>query len=180
MFAEPVVFEVHVLDNELQDGAAVGRGFGGSVAEQWDGLVAADGQRADRGRDLGEQLVSPDRGNPGAQFVEIDEPPDVGRDDAGRNELHAVSLVVAAVGLEHRMLNAASDNHGVARVASRINEPEEFFWPAMRRPAPSSPNPADLLAKSVDRAIERPKLAGRRDFRQPRQLPMSAPTTRCG
>src|SRR6202000_562524 len=89
---QPCEVRVDVLDEELEDRRLVRRGLGGPLPEERHRLDAADGQRADRRRDLGEQFVRPYRGDPGDYLVEVDEAFHIGRDQAGRNESHGALL----------------------------------------------------------------------------------------
>jgi hypothetical protein len=57
--AKTFVFGVHVSDEELDDGTSIARGLGRPEPEQWDGLIATDGQSTNRCRDLSEEFIAP-------------------------------------------------------------------------------------------------------------------------
>src|SRR3954451_16228939 len=86
--AQLLVRGVDVVHQVFDDHRAVGPRLGGPGAEQRHGAGAGDGQRARRGRQLGEDLVAPDRRGAGDLLVEGDESGDVVGDDADRDEFH--------------------------------------------------------------------------------------------
>ena len=78
-----------------------GNGSAEPAANRSDRLVTADGKCPDLRRNLGEQCVPPHRGDFGDHLIKVDEPVDVGGDDAGRNQLHG-NLPVGRSGIARR------------------------------------------------------------------------------